>query len=183
MVKGVFDVHSSIFHYHSSTFFSKKSVGTEAGRGDAHCLFEKAGKIGRVVILHHFRFCASRVGSPLLGLGAGGGKCTKPKVVQYKAGLVGYLLDGQVGRAEQFLCFYQMVLLDVKGNGKPRFLFDQMGAVGITDVEAWCKMGGQEGVVGIFFFDDGICFFQEIISRGILGVLARASMCSAVIRN
>ena len=37
------------------------------------------------VILYHFRFCASRAGSPLLGLGAGGGKCTKPKVVQYSA--------------------------------------------------------------------------------------------------
>ncbi|HFA49583.1 MAG TPA: hypothetical protein ENJ95_11270 [Bacteroidetes bacterium] len=34
-------------------------------------------------ILHHFRFCALRAGSPLLGLGAGEGKCTKPKVVQY----------------------------------------------------------------------------------------------------
>ena len=38
---------------------------------------------GSDFILHHFWFCASRVGSPLLGLGAGGGKCTKPKVVQY----------------------------------------------------------------------------------------------------
>ncbi|HFA48886.1 MAG TPA: T9SS type A sorting domain-containing protein [Bacteroidetes bacterium] len=35
------------------------------------------------VILNHFRFCASRAGTPLLGLGAGEGKCTKPKVVQY----------------------------------------------------------------------------------------------------
>ena len=34
-------------------------------------------------ILNHNRFCALRAGAPLLGLGAGGGKCTKPIMVQY----------------------------------------------------------------------------------------------------
>ncbi|HFA47809.1 MAG TPA: adenylate/guanylate cyclase domain-containing protein [Bacteroidetes bacterium] len=34
-------------------------------------------------ILNHNRFCASSAGSPLLGLGAGEGKCTKPIMVQY----------------------------------------------------------------------------------------------------
>ncbi|HFA48031.1 MAG TPA: hypothetical protein ENJ95_03320 [Bacteroidetes bacterium] len=36
-------------------------------------------------ILNHNRFCASRAGTPLLGPGAGGGKCTKPIMVQYNA--------------------------------------------------------------------------------------------------
>ena len=35
-------------------------------------------------ILNHNRFCASSADSPLLGLGAGEGKCTKPIMVQYK---------------------------------------------------------------------------------------------------
>ena len=34
-------------------------------------------------ILDHYRFCALREGSPLLGLGAGEGKCTKPIMVEY----------------------------------------------------------------------------------------------------
>ncbi|HFA47985.1 MAG TPA: hypothetical protein ENJ95_03085 [Bacteroidetes bacterium] len=40
-------------------------------------------KLHQPIILKHNRFCALRAGSPLLGLGAGGGKCTKPIMVQY----------------------------------------------------------------------------------------------------
>ena len=48
--------------------------------------FKKGSKLPegkRISILNHNRFCASRVGAPLLGLGAGEGKCTKPIMVQY----------------------------------------------------------------------------------------------------
>ncbi|HFA51959.1 MAG TPA: hypothetical protein ENJ95_23325 [Bacteroidetes bacterium] len=62
-------------------------------------------------ILNHNRFCASSAGSPLLGLGAGEGKCTKPIMVQYNEGI--YFHDQsdkpvQIGN-DSFLKYFEMI--------------------------------------------------------------------------